>query len=228
MKISELCEAQRPRERMLRDGSGALSNAELLAVLLRTGTSAESVVELSERLLRLCGGSLVTLSERSLQELSAIKGIKGAKAVSICAAFELGRRFLSERMPLDKTPILQARQVYDLLIPLLKGRSHEECWIVLLNSSKYLLSKCQMSSGGSVSTTVDLKDILSKAIQYKAAGIILVHNHPSGNPHPSTGDFNQTEALHRASKAIDVELLDHIIICDDCYYSLCSQEVVYV
>lgn len=225
MKISELCESERPREKMLREGPRAMSNAELLAILLRTGTREYGAVELAGRLLELSSGSLTRLADMPLRQMAAVKGIKETKAVSVCAAFELGRRFLSEGMNIRKTPITDAAEVYKIMIPRLKGLTHEECWILLLNNARYVVHKCRTSSGGGAATVIDIRDIISMALQYRASGIILVHNHPSGNPRPGNADLQQTSALRRAADAMDISLLDHVIVCDDCYFSFCDNEV---
>lgn len=225
MKIAETCESERPREKMLREGPSAMSNAELLAILLRTGTARHGAVDLAGKLLERSSGSLTRLADMSLQELSETDGVKTAKAVGICAAFELGRRFISEGAALRKTAVTDARDVFELMLPKLKGLSHEECWILLLNRARYLTHRCRMSSGGGGATVMDVRDIIAKALQHKASAIIMVHNHPSGNPRPGNADLQQTEALRRAADSMDIALLDHVIVCDDCYYSFCDNEV---
>lgn len=210
---------------MLREGPGAMSNAELLAILLRTGTRSCGVVELAGRLLDLSSGSLTRLAEMPLQDMAALDGIKQAKAVGVCAAFELARRFLSEGMDIRKTPVTDAGDVYRLMIPRLKGLRHEECWLLLLNQSRYLIHRCKMSSGGGSATVIDIRDIIAKALQYKASALILVHNHPSGNPRPGTADMQQTAALRQAADSMDIRLLDHVVVSDDCWYSFCDNEV---
>lgn len=210
---------------MLRQGPAAMSNAELLAILLRTGTRSCGVVELAGRLLALASGSLTRLSEMPLQDMAALDGVKQAKAVSICAAFELARRFLSEGMDIQKTPVTDAEDVYKLMIPRLKGLQHEECWLLLLNRSHYLIHRCRMSSGGGSATIIDIRDIIAKALQHKASALVLIHNHPSGNPRPGTADLQQTAALRQAADSMDIQLLDHVIVSDDCWFSFCDNEV---
>lgn len=219
MKLNELCEGERPREKMLSLGPRSLGTPELLAILLRTGTRDRNVVDLGHQLLASADGSLLKLSSAPLEALCRIPGIKKDKAATLMAAFELGRRFLSEASWLPETPVTRAEQVYRMMIPRMKGMAHEECWVILLNIALCPVGKELMTRGGSETTTIVAKDILKKALEYGAHGIILVHNHPSGNPHPSAGDISCTKGLERAASAMDIRLYDHIIIADDSFYS---------
>lgn len=226
MKMRDVCEAERPRERMLRLGAGQLSNAELLAILLRTGTKGESVTELSQRLLSLTGGSLVRLMQMPLAQIRALNGMGGAKALPLVAAFELGRRFMNEEMSLEKLTIMAPAQIYRLMIPALKGLQTEECWIICLNSAHYVISRRKMSAGGINATVMDVKEIVAHALAVKAVSLVLVHNHPSGNPRPGSEDLRLTEQLRTALNQFNISLLDHVVISDDSYYSF-SDETVY-
>ena len=225
MKISDISPNERPREKLLARGPGVLGTAELLAILLRTGTRSESVLDIAHRLLAAADGSLLKLASLPREILCSIPGIKSDKAVTVLAAFELGRRFLDEHAWFPKDIIATPKKVYELMIPLLKGLTHEECWILLLNRAQRLVGRRQMTRGGSESTSIDVKDILRKALDAGASSIILVHNHPSGNPIPGSADISQTRILKKASRSMELTLLDHIIICDDCYYSFSDERM---
>lgn len=225
MKISDICLSERPREKLLERGAPTLGNAELLAILLRTGTSRESVLDLAHRLLASADGSLVKLSNLPLDALRSISGIKSDKAATILAAFELGRRFLDEDSWLPKEMITTPGQAYKIMIPLMKGLTHEECWILLLNKAQRLIGREQMTRGGSTSTSIEVKDLLRKALDAGAQSIILVHNHPSGNPMPGPADIQRTKDLHEGARSVELTVLDHIIVCDDCYYSFSDERI---
>ena len=224
MKLSELCSSERPREKLLARGAAALGNAELLAILLRTGTSRESVLDLGQRLLATAGDSLVKLYGQPLDTLCAIPGIKKDKAATLLAAFELGRRFVDEEHWLPRDPLNTPKKIYDLMIPRLKGLQHEECWILMVNKAYRLIGRKQMTRGGSSATTIDIKDILRTALDCKAQGLILVHNHPSGDPRPGPADISETRALQKAARSMDLMLLDHVIVCDDAFYSFTDEQ----
>ena len=219
MKIKDLCESERPREKMMRFGPSSLSDGELIAVLLRSGSRTESALDLSQRLLAMSGGHLTELFNMTPSRMSSIPGVGMVKVASVLAAFELGKRFLSERSCIEKKPIVTARMVYDLMIPVLKGLKHEECWILLLNDSSYLISKIRVTSGGGRSTVMDVRQVVRLALEQSASGMILVHNHPSGNPQPSNADVTQTDSLHKASGACGIDLMDHVVVCDDSFFS---------
>ena len=219
MKISDYCASERPREKLLSRGPAALGNAELLAILLRTGTRDRNVLDLGQQLLASMDGSLLKLSGSTADQLCRIPGIKSDKAATLLAAFELGRRFLAEASWLPAEPITTPDQIYRIMIPLLKALDHEECWILLVNKAQKLIGRRQMTRGGSGATAIDIKDILKAALDQGAQGIILVHNHPSGSPLPGPADIAETKALQKAARPMDLVLLDHVIVCDSCYYS---------
>lgn len=219
MKMKELCESERPRERLIRMGASSLSDAELIAVLLGSGNRNESALELAHRLLRLSDGSLGKLFGMPSDRMREVKGIGDVKLCIVSAAAELGRRFFSEQSLCDKKAIVTSRMVYEIMLPELKGLDHEECWILLLNTSNYLMGKYRLTVGGDSSTIMDVRHVVRRAIEKRASGIILVHNHPSGNPLPSRADGEQTEALRNACNACGIYLMDHVIVCDDCYFS---------
>ena len=225
MKIKEMTEMERPRERLVEKGAADLSNGELLAILLRTGIKGVSALELARNLLSHTGGSLVRMSQMRLDDYRSIYGLGGMKAVPIVAALELGRRFIGEGMMVNKLAIVSPSQVFRLLKPVLKGLQSEECWAVFLNSAHYVIAKEKMTAGGLNSTIVDIKAIAAKALARKAVAVILVHNHPSGNPRPGTEDIRQTELLRQALTSLSIALMDHVVVCDDCYYSFADDTV---
>ena len=225
MKIKDLSESERPRERLLSSGPQALSNGELLAVLLRSGTSSANVLEVSRGLLRSCDGRLVRLSQLGAAELGGFNGVGPAKAAVLLAAFELGRRFADERTGSPGRIVTGAHTVYDMMVPYLKGLSHEECWVLLLDKRQRVCSRERVSSGSPDEVPMDPGTVVRLALSRGARALILVHNHPAGNPEPSPADLSQTQALARASAACGLRLLDHIIISDDSYYSLSDERL---
>lgn len=224
MKLKELNIEERPRERLIAKGSSALGNAELLAILLRTGSGNKNVLEMSHELLA-AAGSLTELSAMSIDKMQAIGGIGKNKAATVTAAFELGRRFAAEGSSLPCRAITNASQIFSIMFPVLKGIDHEECWILYLNRANHILYKEKVSTGGLSSTTIDTNSILRKAIEKKADGIILVHNHPSGNPQPGKADVVETERLKKAAETFSISMLDHVIISDSGYYSFADQMI---
>ena len=219
MKIKELCPSERPREKLIERGAAALSNAELLAVLLRSGLPGESVVEMANKLLKEADGRLSRLFDSSAATLTQVRGIGPDKASTILAAFELGKRFLSEGAPVTKKPIVTARSAYELMSPALKGLDHEECWLLLLNEANYLSGKQRLTVGVADSTVIDIRQVLRVALERKARSLILVHNHPCACPDPSPQDIALTQSLQHAARTMDLCLMDHIIVCDDSFYS---------
>lgn len=224
MKLKELNIEERPRERLIAKGSSALGNAELLAILLRTGSGNKNVLEMSHELLA-AAGSLTELSAMSIDKMQAIGGIGKNKAATVTAAFELGRRFAAEGSRPHCSAITNASQIFSIMFPVLKGIDHEECWILYLNRANHILYKEKVSIGGLSSTTIDTNSILRKAIEKKADGIILVHNHPSGNPQPGKADVVETERLKKAAETFSISMLDHVIISDSGYYSFADQMI---
>ena len=225
MKIKELCESERPREKMLIKGAAALGEAELLAVLLRSGTRECGAVDLANKLLTLAEGSLVRLFSMALPDLKQVYGIGDEKACSVMAACELGRRFLEEEVRNDSTPLTTPRRVFELMIPSMKGMDHEEFWVLFLNKHNRLLAKQKLSSGGLDSTVIDSRMVMQAALQRNAVGIILVHNHPSGDPRPSHGDITQTEMLKKATAGFGVTFLDHVIVSDSAFWSFADDRL---
>ena len=223
--MKELCEDDRPREKMMRSGSAVLSNAELLAVLLRTGTGKMNVLEVAREVLRQAEGRLGEVAGMSVERLCHVDGIGPGKAVAVAAAFELGRRAAVED-GVDKMPRMDSpRRVYMKMIPLLRDIRHEECWVLFLNHANRLIGKEMISKGGLDSTLIDRRVILKRALDRKASGVILVHNHPSGSPYPSVEDIRQTKELGKALSSCDLHLVDHVIIAGRGFYSFADERV---
>jgi DNA repair protein RadC len=223
LPIKNWAEEDRPREKMMQKGGAALSDAELLAILIGSGSRAESAVQLARRILHSVDNNLNALGKLSAKELaSGFKGIGQAKGITIAAALELGRRHnASER--LTRQSITSSRDAQAVFYPLLADLRHEELWIALTNRSAKVVEKIKISQGGAGETTADIRLILKPAIQALASGIILCHNHPSGNILPSPQDDALTIRLRDAARLVDIKLLDHIIISDNTYYSYADE-----
>ncbi len=225
MKIKELCIDERPREKILAKGAEALSNSELLAIMLRTGTGSMNVIDVARELLKSAGGKLNGIASMSVERMCEIEGIGRTKAVTLAAVFELGRRCAGESIIDVRTAVSSAKTVFRIMLPVLKGLDHEECWILFLNRANYLIAKEKISVGGLDSTTLDPRTIVRKAIEKRATGIIVVHNHPSGSAFPGNADILATSQLEKALRTCDISLLDHVIIAESSYYSFSDEEV---
>ncbi len=225
MKIKELCIDERPREKMLAKGAEALSNTELLAIMLRTGTGRMNVIDVAREILKAADGKLNGIASMSVERLCEIEGIGQTKAVTLAAVFELGRRCSAESIIDSKVSISSARIVFRMMLPYLKGIDHEECWILYLNRANYLITKEKISVGGLDSTTLDCRTIVRKAIEKKASGIILVHNHPSGSAMPGNADIQATRQLTSALRTCEMSLIDHVVIAENSYYSFSDEEL---
>lgn len=219
---------ERPREKMLAKGADVMSNAELLAILIGSGTQKENVLEVANKLLAANEGKLSRIAEMDATRMKEIGGIGSVRYASIAAAFELGKRCCLEDPGIDKVPLTDAGAVFKMMIPRLKGLSHEEFWIILLNRANYIIHKEMISLGGLSATIVDPKLVVRKALDKRASGLIMVHNHPSGNPRPGQSDLTETERMKKAANTFDIALLDHIIICDDSYFSFADDKVTIV
>ncbi len=219
LNIKDWAEEDRPREKMLIKGVAALSDAELLGILISSGNKNETAVELAQRILHSANNNLNALGKFAIKDLiSNFNGIGEAKAITIVAAMELGkRRKLSEII--IQPQITSSQTVYQLLHPILSDLKHEEVWVLLLNKANKVLKKIQVSKGGISGTVVDVRMIMKEAIDTLASAMILCHNHPSGNANPSGDDDSITRRLKEAGQIMDIRLLDHIIICDHSYYS---------
>jgi len=219
LRITEWAEEDRPREKMLLKGVSSLSDAELLAILIGSGNKDETAVELSQRILAYTNNNLNTLGKLTIENLiNGFKGIGEAKAITITAALELGRRRkLSEAE--SQTKIVSSKSVYEIFHPILGDLPHEETWILLLNRSNKVIKKVKVSEGSLDNTPVDIRIILKEAINNLAAGVILCHNHPTNELKPSLNDDNITYKLKNSALIMDIALLDHVIVCDTGYYS---------
>lgn len=226
MKMKDLCRDDRPREKLLDKGARTLSSAELLAILLRTGTGKMNVVEVARELLKSAGSSLHAVSTMSLERLCEISGIGPDKAATVSAAFELGRRSEAERVASDRMTISSPKDVFRLMLPDMRGLEHEEFWIVFLNRANHVIGKERMSAGGLESTTVDTKAVLRRALDRKASGVIMVHNHPSGSALPGRADITQTDLIRKALRVCDIQLLDHVVVADGGWYSFADETLV--
>lgn len=225
MKMKELCPDERPREKMISKGADSLSNAELLAILLRTGTGRHNVLETAQMLLKMADGSLSGLVSMSVERMCSIGGIGQGKAVTVAAALELGKRYGREMCRLDKVSITGPEMIYRMMLPEMRGLKHEECWVLYLNRANYVIGKERFSKGGLDSTTVDVRMIVKTAIEKLASGVILVHNHPSGNPMPGQTDIKLTGRLKAAMETFDISLVDHVVMCDDRFYSFSDERM---
>lgn len=225
MKIKELGTDERPREKLLDKGAGALSNAELAAILIRTGSGGKNAVDIARMLLRHAGDSLVSLSYMPAARMCRVNGIGPDKAAAVAAAFELGRRCVCETSPVEKVSITDPAMIYRAMVHKMKGLKHEECWIFYLNRANYVIGKECVSTGGLDATVIDVKIIVRNALDIMASGMILVHNHPSGNPVPGHSDIRQTDILRKAAETFGISLLDHIIMADDRFYSFANERV---
>ena len=219
MKIKDMFPDERPRERLRQRGAKALSNAELLAVLLGSGTGGRSAMEVAQELISLSEGRLTLLSAMPIQRLMSLKGVGEVRALIISAAMELGRRSFEENAILDKKSVTSPKVAYSLMIPLLKGIDHEECWVIYLNGSNFILGKEMIHTGSMEMVLLDTGRILKKVIEKQSSYIILVHNHPGGDCSPSKADITQTDRLRAALRAVEITLLDHIVVADDSFFS---------
>lgn len=218
MPIHQWAHDDQPREKLMNKGKEALSDAELIAILLRSGSISQSAVELGRSLLQKVDHNLIALSKLSIDDLMRHKGIGEAKALSIIAALELGMRRRLAEVPVRKT-VSSSRDAFDLLYTSVADCLYEEFWVLLLNHANRRISVEQISEGGQAGTVVDPKKIFKMALEQNAAGIILCHNHPSGNLNPSTADRNLTDKIKNAGNFLDIKVLDHLIIADESYYS---------
>jgi len=216
----------RPREKLLTKGILSLSDAELLAIIIGSGSSKESAVELSKKILHHYHNNLSELGKCQTDDLiSRFHGIGEAKAISIMAALELGRRRNSSDS-INRPKITASKHVFDIFHPVLSDLPHEEFWILLLNRSNKVLSKHRISQGGISGTVIDVRIIMKRALDQLASSIILCHNHPSGNREPSGADLEITKKLCDSGKILDIPVLDHIIIAENSYFSMADEGVM--
>lgn len=212
----------RPREKLLQRGKLSLTDAELIAILIGSGNRNESAVELSKKILSQHQNNLNILGKLSVSQLMQFKGIGEAKAISIIAAMELGRRRRSEEA-LELHKISSSNSVFEVLQPILGELNHEEFWILYLNNANKIIEKFQISKGGITGTLVDVRITLRKALELGAVSLILAHNHPSGNLNPSEADKQLTQKLKIAAESLDIKVLDHLIVTEKSYFSFADE-----
>lgn len=226
LSIKEWSQEDRPREKLLEKGIAALSDAELIAILIGSGTRNETAVELAKKILLLANNDLNQLSRLSVKELTkSTKGVGNAKAISIVAALELGRR----RKRLDANQVVtitSSEHVASIFAPLLADLIQEEFWVLFLSRANKVVAKMKISIGGIHQAVVDTRIIFKYALQHAASGIVLCHNHPSGALLPSQEDKNITEKIKQGAKLFDMNVLDHIIIAGDSYYSFADHNIL--
>ncbi len=220
--IKEWNPEDRPREKLAALGADALTNAELLAILIGSGSENETSVSLMQRVLHDCDDNLSSLGKLSLHELTAYRGIGPAKAITIMAAMELGRRRAASR-PSDRPQITSSQSIYDLMAEKLRDLHTEECHVILLNNALRLIGTKCVSRGGLTGTTVDVRLVLREALLARATSMALCHNHPSGTLKPSRADDELTRRVSEAAAQVDLKLIDHLIITDGAYYSYNDQ-----
>lgn len=216
--IRSWAEDDRPREKLLLKGRAALSDAELIAILISSGNSEESAVGLSKRILSSTGNDLHALGKLSVKDLMHFKGIGEAKAISIIAALELGRR-RKDTEPVKRPKVVTSQTAFELLYPFVSDLPHEEFWILMLDRSNRLLGIENVSKGGITGTVADPKVVFRAAMQNHSTGIVLCHNHPSGNLNPSAEDIDLTKKMVAAGRILDITVMDHLIIGEREFYS---------
>ena len=218
LRISNWAEEDRPREKLERLGAQALSNAELLAILIGSGSPRESAVDLMKRVLGDCNNNLNTLGKRSIHELTAYNGMGPAKAITILAACELGKRRQLEKAE-EREDLGSATAIYNHMHPIMQDLDVEEAWVLLMIRNFKLIKRLRISHGGLSETAVDVRIIIKEALLNNATIIALCHNHPSNNPRPSTDDDRLTQKLKAAADIMRIHMADHVIITDGRYYS---------
>ena len=222
LTITQWAEEDRPREKMMLHGVSALSNAELLAILIGSGNTEDSAVELMRKVLNDYHNNLSELGKASIDELCRYKGIGPAKAITILAASELGKRRKEEGVE-ERQAILSSRDVYQCLHPLMCDLPTEECWVLLLNQASKVIDKVKVSAGGLSATAVDVRCILREALLKRASAIALCHNHPSGSIRPSREDDALTKQVNQACQCMNIRFVDHVILTDGAFYSYADE-----
>lgn len=222
--ITNWSEDDKPREKLMIKGKSVLSDAELIAILIGSGSRNESAVDLSKRILKSVDNNLNALGKLSIAQLMQFKGIGEAKAISIIAAMELGRRRRTEDT-VELTKVTSSKVVFEIMQPIIGELPHEEFWIVYLNNSNKILSKSQLSKGGITGTLVDVRIVFKSALEMGATSLILCHNHPSGTLVPSDADKQITKKLKSAGDSLEIKVLDHLIITETNYFSFVDEGI---
>ena len=225
LTICQWAEEDRPREKMMLKGSGALSDAELLAILIGSGNTEESAVELMRRILVSCHNDLNELAHWGVRDFSCFKGFGPAKSIAIMAALELGKRRKLQEVK-ERAVISCSKDIYELFHPLMCDLELEEFWVLLMNQANKVIDRVRISTGGISGTLVDVRSVLREALLQRAAQMAVVHNHPSGNNHPSREDEALTQRIFNAAGTKDIKLVDHVIVCDGKYYSFADEGLV--
>lgn len=223
--IKDWNQDDQPREKLSQKGKLALSDAELVAILIGSGNKDESAVALCKRILASVNNNLSALGRLTVKQLMQFKGIGEAKAVTIAAALELGRRRRGEEA-LEKKKITSSTSVFELMQPIIGELEHEEFWIIYLNNSNKVIQKNQISKGGITGTLVDVRLVMKNALEVGATGLILSHNHPSGTLKPSEADKKITQKLKSAALGLDIRVLDHLIITEKAYFSFADKNIL--
>lgn len=222
--IKSWAEEDRPREKLLEKGRQVLTEAELIAILIGSGSRDETAVELSKRILASVGNNLNDLGKLNVKDLTRFKGIGEAKAISIMAAMELGRRRKGAEI-VKRDKISSSKDVYEIMRSVLTDLPHEEFWVLLLNRANLVIKKELISRGGVAGTVVDTKIVFKTAIENYASSIIICHNHPSGNLKPSEADIRITKNIKEAGKLMEIQLLDHLILAESGFFSFADEDL---
>lgn len=225
LPISKWAEDDRPREKLMLKGKSHLSKAELIAILIGSGNKEESAVQLAQSILNAVDNNLAELSNLTLSDLKKFKGIGEAKAISIMAALELGKRRLSEDVIIRKK-VKSSQDAFQILYAELSDKKYEEFWVLLLDRANQVIQKVNISEGGIAGTVADPKKIFKVVLDMNASSIILAHNHPSNNLKPSQNDVDLTKKLKSAAKLLDIDVLDHLIIGNDSYFSFADESMI--
>ncbi|MFV8366771.1 RadC family protein [uncultured Flavobacterium sp.] len=222
--ITNWSEDDKPREKLMLKGKSVLSDAELIAILIGSGSRNESAVDLSKRILASVDNNLNALGKLSLSQLMQFKGIGEAKAISIIAALELGRRRRAEDA-VELKKVTSSKIIFEIMQPIIGELPHEEFWIIYLNNSNKVISKSQLSKGGITGTLVDVRIVFKTALEMGATGLILCHNHPSGTLIPSDADKHITRKLKLAGDSLEIKVLDHLIVTETSYFSFADEGI---
>lgn len=222
LSISQWALEDRPREKMMEKGATALSDAELLAILIGSGNTEESAVELMRRLLLSCDNNLNSLAKWEVADYSRFKGMGPAKSITVMAALELGKRRKQQSVK-ERQQIICSKDIYEIFQPVMCDLEREEFWILLLNQAAKLIDKIRISTGGIDGTYADVRTILREALLQRATQIVVAHNHPSGNIRPSQPDKTLTEHIRKAAGTMNIRLIDHVIVCEDAYFSFADE-----
>lgn len=223
--ITHWSEDDKPREKLMLKGKSVLSDAELVAILIGSGSRNESAVALSKRILASVNNNLSSLGKQSLAQLMEFKGIGEAKAITIAAALELGRR-RKEENPLELVKVTSSKVMYQEMYPIIGELAHEEFWVVYLNNANKIIFKAQLSKGGITGTIVDVRLVFKIALEQNAVAIVLAHNHPSGKLQASEADIQVTKRIKNAGLQLDISVLDHIIVTEHSYFSFADEGIL--